>query len=1307
MDTRKTNGKFDDDEKMHCGSKTESFTDSLPGSNESPEETSRWYMFIAVFWLTSFIKKAALKPLQFADLFELHSAFRAHTSTDRVQNAMERYIGLEELHSIESTGQEEINSGTKSQRVRRIKWALLKGMLYSERWKIIISLFLHAIYVIMQLAAPIILASLLNAPPLSNQAYSMVAALFLCQLLQALCFNNSQYIMRGAAMSVKAGLISMIFKKALRLGTKGRMEYPTGFIMNLIASDCSESYQAMSDVLVMPFEVISLSILIIVFAGPAGAAGLAFMLVATAASMIVSSLAINIERKALAATDERVQVTGEVINGIKIIKFFGWEASFLERLSGLRNRELKQHIKLRMIGASFSALMNVLPSFVNVILFSVYSALGNTVDAAAIFSILSIVNLIKLPIAVAPMAMQEVWSAVVSLERLAEFFAAEELSVDDKLKNLPQGSAIALNNASFKWAAPAPAAETLVTGDAFLTAESELAIPSVTAVDSESCSEFRLKGIDLSVKKGELVMVVGKVGSGKSSLIQALIGDMIHLDGKIEHSGGFGYSPQAAWLQNQSLRNNILFGKEFDEKRYNQVIQCCSLAKDLQLLSHGDMSQIGEKGVTLSGGQAARVNLARAVYSDADILLLDDPLAAVDSHVGRHILEECILGFCRDKTVVLVTHQLHIAYHADKIVVLEDGAVSEQGSYDELIAAGGGFKVLMQEHGRKPTDEESEAEKEPKIELAHFGSVLKECDEKGGDLIEEEERITGKVLMKYFAFYFENSGPLSKILLMISVFVVWQAVTVFANLWLTFWIKYQFGPSNSFYMGGLALLAIVQSFLIAFATVSLAKACINAGRNIHIKALGAILSAPMLFFETNPSGRIISRFSRDFGETDRMLPRNLQFVVEIFLNIFGTLVLIVYASPYMAIVIMGNTAPLQRSPLYAQVSESFSGVSVIRAFGATKQFISTQEMLQDSANRPTYLINCLNIWVSIRAEVFVAVLIGSMALLGVALQIDTSSLGLALSYCLSMMYLMNLLMRMIADTEARMNSVERLSHYITEIKPEGIPGAAVLPPTKIWPSEGAISFQNLSIKYRPELEPVLHSLTFDIPAGTKVGVVGRTGAGKSSIISAVFRLVEFWEGTICVDGVDISGLELSDLRRRLAIIPQAPILFDGTIRSNLDPLERHSDKDLWNVLDRCSLKNFVMDLGSKLESSVAEGGSNLSMGQRQLLCLGRAMLVKSKILLIDEATASVDFETDLYIQKVLREEFADCTILCIAHRLNTLMDYNKILVLESGRVMEFDSPCALANKPSSLFSALIDETGASNAQILRKIAESS
>ncbi|KAI8617356.1 P-loop containing nucleoside triphosphate hydrolase protein [Chytriomyces sp. MP71] len=1315
----------------------------------SPEETAGWYQFIAVFWLTAFVKKAARNPLQYDDIFKLHPRFAAKTSTERVQDAVDRHY-KEAIAQIGKGGKVEKTKGNLTPKENALKWSLLKGILSAEKSKIILAVSLHLMHLIAQMLAPIILSVLLNAAPQSSVAYGMVAALFITQMTQALGWNNSQYVARGgkgilksivwlySSMSVKAALVSMVYNKAFRLGTKGRAKYPTGVIMNLIASDCAViemSLQFLTDVFCLPLEVITLSIVIIVFAGPAGVSGLSFMILCTGLSLGISSLALGIERKALAATDERVKLTSEVINGIKIVKFFAWETPFFERLTMLREQELAQHIRLRMINASFSAIMNVIPAFTNVIVFTVYQALGNHVDAATVFSTLSVINLIKLPIAVAPFISQSVFSSLVSMERLAKFLAAEEMDESEvarraaAVEKMDGSNAIEFQNASFEWSAAEGVegddeAEELTPKIADMPQSVSAETLTPPSIQSEKFS-FKLQNINLNVKKGSLTLVVGRVGSGKSSLLSSLIGDMIPVEGVVAVNGRMGYSPQASWLQNTTLRANVLFGSPFDEKRYNETIQCCGLSKDLTLLPHGDMSDIGEKGITLSGGQAARVNLARAVYSNSDILLLDDPLAAVDSHVGKHILEECILGVCASKTVLLVSHQLHIAPQASHIVVMDNGVIAEQGSFAELMAAKSGFFSLMQEYGHEQVDEDEEANKKTVKKEKKVDQVadLKEDAKKGDDLTEEEERLVGSVAAKYYLFYFSNTGSMSFILLLLVLFCLWQAVRLLADLWLTFWVDNHFSQSNGWYMISLLIISMVQGALIGVVTVSFAFACIRAGRNIHKRALDSLLHVPMTFFETNPSGRIISRFSKDFSETDRQLPRLFQAVMETIMNVLGTFILMIYASPYMVVAIMcviplygyilklyrscmrelKRLEAIARSPLYAQIGESFAGISAIRAFGATSVFIETQEKLQDLANRPTYILNCLDVWVATRAESFVAFLIAMMGLFGVALKIDTALLGLALSYALSMMFQLNFGLRNVAEVEARMNSVERLSHYITDLKPEGKTIAAAAP--KQWPTKGTVDFKNLSIKYRPELQPVLHNLTFTIPAGTKLGVVGRTGAGKSSIIAALFRLVEFMEGgTVEIDGVDVSGLELNDLRSSLSIIPQAPILFDGTIRSNLDPFSKHTDEELWAVLERCSLRDYVSSIALKLDAVVSEGGSNLSVGQRQLLCLGRAMLIKSKILLIDEATASVDLETDSYIQKVLREDFAECTIMCIAHRLNTLMDYDKILVLDAGQLAEYDTPDNLASNPTSLFSSLLDETGPANAALLRRIA---
>ncbi|TPX65262.1 hypothetical protein CcCBS67573_g08172, partial [Chytriomyces confervae] len=848
----------------------------------SPEETAPWYMFIGAFWLTAFVKEAAKRPLQFEDVYRLHPVFGARVSTDRLESATNMYYNRA-IEKIRAAGKDENapNSPTASLTMKEtaLKWALLKGILHAERRK-------------------------MQAEIQSPLAYGLAVAIFLVQMVQALGWNNSQYVMKGASMSIFAGLLSMVYRKAFRLGTKGRAQYPTGVIMNLIASDCTaiqSMIQFITDIFCVPFEILSLSIIIIVFAGPAGAAGLSFMICCTGISIVLVSKSYSVEHKALAATDERVKVTGEVINGIKIVKFFAWETAFIERLSLLRDNELVQHLRLRMIEASFSVILNCVPAFTNVLVFSVYRALGNNVDAATVFATLSVINLIRLPIAIVAMVAQGLFTALASLERLAKFFAVEEMDMD-RLIELPPGSenAVQFENASFEWSSEKP-------------------------IEIEDDDDF----------------------------------------------------------------------KKSDDQTSNMK------------------------------RQAARVNLARAIYSNADIMLMDDPLAAVDAHVGKQILDECILGVCKSKTVVLVTHQLHIASQADHIVVMNNGEITEQGSFNQLMNARGGFFDLMQEYGHAGDDVEAPKADDAIKETPAIIPIdeLKEFDVKGTDLNEEEEREVGSVALKYYLFYFRNTGPLYFIAFLLLLFSMWQATRLLGDVWLTFWVEDRFAKSHLFYMIGLLLLAIVQGILF----VSFARACFFAGKNIHSQALAAVMKVPMVFFETNPVGRIISRFSKDFRETDRQLPRLFSTIIEFGLNIIGTFVLIVYASPWMMIVIAAvipiymyflklyraslrevkRIEAITRSPLYSQINESFAGISAIRAFGATEDFVSVQESLQDAANRPSYILGCLENWVSTRAETFVACIIGMMAIFGVAFRIDTALLGLALTYSLSLMFLLN------------------------------------------------------------------------------------------------------------------------------------------------------------------------------------------------------------------------------------------------------------------------------------------------------------
>ncbi|KAJ3317919.1 hypothetical protein HDU76_001008, partial [Blyttiomyces sp. JEL0837] len=1202
------------------------------GSNiPSPEENAPWYMRPTLSWLTPFMKTAAKRPVQFSDLYRLQPKFDPELKSvqleARIQKAVHAAFGDNDAKKFKDMNEKEKEEFLKK-KSKVIRNALFWGFVWAFPREFVMSVCLHFTSSFGNLVSPIILSYFLNYivdPSPTYLGYIYCILLFMAQLCAAF---GSQYFQRNIGMSIKTSAISVLYRKALVMSAASRLNYSNGKIMNLIASDCSvmeNFFTYFIDGISMPIEITGLTILMIIFLGWAGAIGVAFMLIFVALNSLMTTTSLKFQAAALEATDARVKLTSEVLSGIKIVKFFAWEKPLRERIYKLREAELLPQLKLRVVAASFRGMIELLPTFVTLVTFGSYYALGHKLTPSVLFTGLSIVNLLRIPMAIFPIIMQLYWSCWVSINRISKFLSVDDLESPPTLHPASENptDALVISKASFVWPEGKPIDDDDEDDnkddkvlDKKKKTDKNKSKPILSPILLKEITEgnTHLTDINLNIRRGTLTVIVGRVGTGKSSLLSAIIGDMSRTSGSVDIYGTVGLSPQTPWLQNATLRSNVLFGLDYDESRYKAVIKACALSRDLALLPDGDMSEIGEKGVNLSGGQSARVNLARTIYSDPDLILLDDPLAAVDSHVGRSILENCILGLCKNKTVVLVTHQLHIASHADHVVLMEDGMIVEQGSFDMLMKNGKAFAAMMAEHGGehgedeadddmsktddKPLKKDSESIKSTKKE-AVVGGEKKETQTA---LVIAEEREQGGVNSKHYIAYFQMAGGVMFISFLIGFAAVWQAERVFTDLWLTFWVAEKFpGWTSTAYIVGLFCLALLQAILLTSNAIMFAIAGIRASRNLHEKTLTSVMRAPMIFFET------------------------------------------------------------------------FTGISTIRAYRAENKFIKTQQDLQSIANQPTYIRNCVDSWMSIRAEGFIAFLIFLIAVLGLATKVSPSLLGLALSYSLSLTALFNIVLRNYADMESRMNSVERLAHYAHNLPQEAAANAsegAKLTPEPNWPQHGAIRFDKLTLKYRPELDPVLHELSFEIKAGEKVGVVGRTGAGKSSIITAMFRLVEPTNGTVWIDDVDIRDLGVQDLRGRLSIIPQTPILFDGTIRSNLDPTGIHSDATLWSVLERCALKEFVSSQEGKLSAPVTEGGDNLSVGQRQLLCLGRAMLVESKVLLIDEATASVDMETDSYIQKILREDFAACTVICIAHRLNTLIDYDKILVLDHGRIVE-------------------------------------
>jgi ABC-type multidrug transport system fused ATPase/permease subunit len=912
-------------------------------------------------------------------------------------------------------------------------------------------------------------------------------------------------------------------------------------------------------------------------------------------------------------------------------------------------------------------------------------------------------------------------------------------------------------------------------------------VPAEPPVPAERKMKPSLVDIKLEIPAGSLTMIAGSVGSGKSSVLAALLGEMVAQDSAdFTINGSVAYAAQTPFIASDTVRANILFGSEMDEDWYHRVVDACALTSDLEMLAGGDMTQIGEKGINVSGGQKARIALARAVYARADVYLLDDPLSAVDAHVGKHLFQQVIgpEGLLADKTRVLVTHQTQYLPLADDVVLIEAGSVMMRGHFDELrkaenaddIPALTGLleDVSVAEDVRgsvvdppppgddaapeskppsapsseppsapasgPPSKHPSHREDEEDDPKAGKGGVIARGDAKqnelGAQLVHLEERQTGAIDSKVFKAYIRAAGGNKLVVLAIILCCIDRGLTTFTDLWLAYWIEGRFADSENFgfwipiYVG----LAFAASFAVygrsVFTMVCLG---VTASKHLHAQLLDSVLRGPTSFFETTPSGRILNRFTSDTEMCDNTLLQNLQQWVNCVLPIISTLVIISVINPifipwllflgvfYVALYRhsvaatrdMQRLNQVSRSPIFSQFSETLSGLTTIRSFGAGPRFEATSERLVNANTRCAYSQYVLSQWVTLFLDLMAASIVFCAALFPIiALEsgwvVSISLVGLSLNYSFELSNFLKHATRMTLEVQKSFAGIERIVEYIVHVPSERLGGDE--PPAGHWPSAGAIEMKNLAVRYRPELPLALRAVTCTIPPKAKVGIVGRTGSGKSTFLSSIWRLIEAeggmdgtGAGAIRIDGVDISTLKLPSLRSRLAIIPQDPVLFNDSVRYNLDPFATATDAELHEVLALVQLSDAIAALPGTLDHKVSEGGANFSVGQRQLLCLARATLRRSMLLALDEATASIDNETDAVLQTAIRRMFADCTVLTIAHRLHTIMDSTSIMLFESGLLCEYDEPHTLLADPTTKFSRLVAKTGAAAAQ-LREMA---
>jgi ATP-binding cassette subfamily C (CFTR/MRP) protein 1 len=1005
-------------------------------------------------------------------------------------------------------------------------------------------------------------------------------------------------------------------------------------------------------------------------------------------------------------------------------------------------------------------------------------------DAATAFTTVALFNIMRFPFAFLPMGLLQYIQSRISLRRLARYLQLPEMSdyvlpvpPDDAQGEMAMEGSVTVQNGTFSWVDPDAAPirpvqeekkkkpkrrrrSTNGGEDSSMDESMQMSVHSTASTSSNESARrvptITLQDLSFSFAPGSLVAVVGAVGSGKSSLLSAILGEMeIIKDSKVymprskttEDSAGFvAYCTQSPWVVNDTLRGNVLFGREYNEARYLRVIEACALIDDLAILPAGDMTEIGERGINLSGGQKARVSLARAMYSESTkILLLDDPLSAVDAHVGEHLFAKAIAGkIAQGTTRILVTHHVHFLPRCDKVIVMKHGRIEHQGTYESLVAKGIDFSGAVDVSKAKVAEEAPEMSKvaddvvvvdksEAPIEDTQAEKKEKaDLKTKGETLVTKEEREEGSVAGSAYSTYIKAGGLLPAFAA-IGVQAGGRAAEILSSFWLALWADSAIRATSmgtphsdsdtSFYLGIYAMFGLLGVVGLTVRSLAMAYHRLGASRKLHNDLTTSILRAPVSFFDVTPTGRILNRFAADMDKVDLELTQSLGQGMSTVFSVLGAMVAIIVATKgtfLIPLIPMGyayyliqkwfrkTSTELQRvtsilnSPIFADFSQTLSGTSTIRAYGEEKRFFKQCQSSFDSMNAAYILVQLTNYWLGLRLDILgglIGAFIGAVAVAtSSASFIPAGWLGLALSYSIEMTGFLKHGVRMIATVEAEMNSVERILYYSNNVEPEArefIPGKDPDPGT--WPSEGKIEIKNASMRYR-DGPLVLKDISLTVKGGERIGVVGRTGSGKSSLMIVLFRISELENdgGSIVIDDVNTAEIGTDALRLNLSIIPQDPVMFSNSVRYNLDPFGTKSDEELWAVLNKVQLGEAIASLEGGLDEQVAEGGENFSQGQRQLLCIARSLLRNPKVLVMDEATASIDNTTDALIQRMIRENFADATVLTIAHRLNTIMDSDRVLVLDDGRVAEFDTPEALLDQKDGIFKGMVEKSRAAH-----------
>ncbi|KAK5647088.1 hypothetical protein RI129_005552 [Pyrocoelia pectoralis] len=1192
--------------------------------------------------------------------------------------------------------------------------------------------------IVLRLLQPFILKALLDyftpeSTESKNNAFLYAGAIVITNLGITFLFN--QYIMEAFhfAMRVRAGCCALIYRKALKLSRTALGESAAGKVVNLLSNDVSRFDVAsvfIHHMWVAPTTALVVLYLLWIEAGYCGLIGMIPIFLICPLQSYTGKLTSKFRRQTAYKTDNRVRLMDEIVAGIQVIKMYAWEKPFEKIIQQARKLEINVIAKvsyLRGVFMSFNLFTTRVALFCTLLAMVL---LNEKITASKVFVFMSYFSILSMTMSANFVrGVAEIAELLVAIKRLQEFLLNDEFSEKKSITN----------NNEFVLDPKQPS----------------LKLVNVTSNWRSDSVEHALTNMNISMDEGTLLGVIGPVGSGKTSLLLTILGELHIPEGSVQVNGRISYASQEPWVFAATVRQNIIFGQVFDKDRYNEVVHVCSLEKDFKQLPDGDYTMVGERGASLSGGQKARINLARAVYRHADIYLLDDPLSAVDTHVGKHLYQECIQKFLGNKTRILVTHQVYHLENADSIMILNNGCVQIQGKYSDLASSDNSYAKLLSvqheaiEEEKKPEQSQltRQMSRSRKTSLSHatsessmVESLLDESEHEFAANELQEESSRGKVEGSLLAKYLLAGGNVFIVIVLCILFILSQGVACGVDYFVTYWVNIEedraefvtrndtlaedFGEvdqNTCLYIHGALILSL---FLVAFTrSMCFYKLAMRSSLNLHKSMFMNVVYTTMRFFDTNPSGRILNRFSKDVGSVDELLPKVILDSSQLLLIMVGSITLVAIVNVWMIIIVViigilffilriifvkssKNIKRLEgitRSPAFTHLNASLQGLTTIRAFSA--QSILTQEFdkYQDLHTSAWYMYiaasSAFGFIIDILCWIFTVCV--TFCFLLISDKVPGGNVGLAITQAIGLSGYVQWGMRQSTEVSNQLTSVERILEY-TKLTPEKQPEVPKRLNKGEWPKHGKISFQNMGLRYFHGGDLMIKNLNLIIHPKEKIGIVGRTGAGKSSIISALFRLA-IVEGTIEIDGVDTKDLTLQEMRSKISIIPQDPILFSGTLRYNLDPFSEYADEVLYRAIHEVELKDPTNTI-NRLEYAVMDGGANYSVGQRQLICLARAIVRNNKILMLDEATANVDPQTDAILQKTIREKFSECTVLTIAHRLNTIMDSDKVLVMDSGMMVEFNHPHLLLQNHKSYFYKMVAETGKATAEQLKKMA---